>query len=118
MTDFQYPNVPPAGTNQDYPRTFRSGTFQSGNKPAPKLSSPRPENCLGDEDPMPFGKHKGVPMKFVPPGYLDWLGEQDWIKEENSRHVKLRNYIQWRRNAIDLEMEREQRARATKRYGK
>lgn len=26
-----------------------------------------------DETPMPFGKHKGTPLKDVPPSYLLWL---------------------------------------------
>lgn len=28
---------------------------------------------LTDTDPMPFGKHKGQPMQFVPRDYLFWL---------------------------------------------
>lgn len=28
---------------------------------------------LNDLDPMPFGKHKGIPMQDVPASYLHWL---------------------------------------------
>ncbi|WP_114752343.1 putative quorum-sensing-regulated virulence factor [Pleomorphovibrio marinus] len=28
---------------------------------------------LTDNDPMPFGKHKGTPMANVPDHYLKWL---------------------------------------------
>jgi len=28
---------------------------------------------LTDKDPMPFGKHKGTWMQYVPAGYLHWL---------------------------------------------
>lgn len=28
---------------------------------------------LTDESPMPFGKHKGIPMSKVPVKYLFWL---------------------------------------------
>lgn len=28
---------------------------------------------LTDQDPMPFGKHKGVPMEDVNASYLHWL---------------------------------------------
>lgn len=28
---------------------------------------------LDDLSPMPFGKHKGVPMQDVPAAYLHWL---------------------------------------------
>lgn len=28
---------------------------------------------LKDTDPMPFGKHKGMPMQDVPASYLHWF---------------------------------------------
>jgi hypothetical protein len=71
-----------------------------------RLSAPQPANCLGDQDPMPFGKHKGVEMQFVPPGYLDWLAGQDWI----IRWPKVMNYIEWRRGALDQELERKEKS--------
>ena len=33
-------------------------------------------------DPMPFGKHKGIPIDDVDESYLDWLVEQDWLKDK------------------------------------
>jgi hypothetical protein len=72
-----------------------------------KMSAPKPANCLGDDDPMPFGKHKGTPMSFVPPKYLDWLDGQDWIV----KWPKVHNYILWRRAALDEEMKRAEHER-------
>ena len=55
---------------------------------------------LGDTDPMPFGKHKGVPMSDVPATYLHWL----WTNGgENDRVSKVSDYI--RRNIDVLEKE-------------
>jgi hypothetical protein len=34
---------------------------------------------LFDNDPMPFGKHKGTRMEDVPASYLHWL----WTKEND-----------------------------------
>lgn len=32
-----------------------------------------------DEDmPMPFGKHRGTPLREVPADYLIWFAEQEW----------------------------------------
>jgi hypothetical protein len=36
---------------------------------------------LGDNSPMPWGKHKGKPLKELPADYLLWLYEQPWIKD-------------------------------------
>jgi len=33
-----------------------------------------------DDTPMPWGKHKGIPIGSVPHDYLLWLFRQDWIK--------------------------------------
>ena len=30
-------------------------------------------------DLMPFGKHKGTPLKDVPKDYFSWLKSQDWL---------------------------------------
>ncbi|HWD19106.1 MAG TPA: DUF3820 family protein [Verrucomicrobiae bacterium] len=41
----------------------------------------RPSNLqreLTDNDPFPFGVHKGKPMWEVPTKYLRWFLEQDW----------------------------------------
>jgi len=34
---------------------------------------------MDDKYPMPFGKHKGMPIGEVPADYLDWLIGQTWI---------------------------------------
>ena len=72
---------------------------------------PRPDNCLGDDDPMPFGKYKGEPMKFVPPGYLTFCGEQAWIV----KWPKVQNYILWRQKCLEWEMQRAQREKDRRR---
>lgn len=36
---------------------------------------------MNDDTPMPWGEHKGTPLKDVPDGYLLYLYEQPWIKE-------------------------------------
>lgn len=33
-------------------------------------------------DPMPFGKYKGISIDDVDESYLDWLVEQDWLKDK------------------------------------
>lgn len=38
---------------------------------------------------MPFGKFKGVPIKDVDESYLDWLVEQDWLKDKWPKLHKL-----------------------------
>ena len=75
-------------------------------------SSPQPPNSLGDDDPMPFGKYgpKGADprrMKEVPARYLDWLSGQDWIV----KWPKVMAYIQWRRPAINWELEKKEMER-------
>ena len=44
---------------------------------------------LGDSDPMPFGKHKGKPMKSIPVEYLHYLWQQGLSKEDKP----VANYI-------------------------
>lgn len=36
---------------------------------------------MTDDTSMPFGKHKGKPMRQVPMNYLSWLSEQDWLEK-------------------------------------
>ena len=36
---------------------------------------------LKDDYILPFGKHKGELLKNVDKGYLNWLYDQDWVKE-------------------------------------
>lgn len=38
------------------------------------------EELKGDY-PFPFGKHIGVPLKYVPAGYLEYIGKQEWIQQ-------------------------------------
>ena len=58
---------------------------------------------LTDKDPMPFGKHEGVPMEKVPAGYLDWLSGQSWIGD----WPLVEEYITKNRDVIDLELKEE-----------
>lgn len=60
----------------------------------------RENGLLCDTDPMPFGKHKGVPMSDVPAGYLHWLWANG--KKEDKR-CKVADYI--RRNIDALKRE-------------
>jgi len=54
---------------------------------------------LSDDDPMPFGKHKGKKMKEVPASYLDWLSDQ-WKVD-----TLVRRYIKKNWKAIEAELE-------------
>ncbi|GAT35602.1 putative quorum-sensing-regulated virulence factor [Terrimicrobium sacchariphilum] len=45
-------------------------------------------SALTDEDPMPFGKHKGKRMADVPASYFVWL------KEQGCSHPGVSGYIQ------------------------
>jgi uncharacterized protein (DUF3820 family) len=55
---------------------------------------------LKDEDPMPFGKHKGEPMQDVPAKYFHYLWNNG-LKEDKGSNVA--DYI--RRNLSSLKME-------------
>lgn len=55
---------------------------------------------LTDQDPMPFGIHKGKPMEKVPASYLDWLHGQPWI----SSWPRVLAYIEANRKVIDEEL--------------
>ncbi len=41
---------------------------------------------LRDNDEMPFGKHKGTPMRDVPASYLHWL----WTNEKDPMSKKVK----------------------------
>lgn len=56
---------------------------------------------LEDGDAMPFGMYKGWPMKNVPATYLDWLIDQDWIKQ----WPDVERYILSNEEAINQELE-------------
>lgn len=59
--------------------------------------------ALDDDDPMPFGKHKGTPMGEVPASYLDFLHGQPWIRDWPA----VLAYIESNRELIDMELELE-----------
>lgn len=40
-------------------------------------------SALQDADPMPWGKHKGMPMQDVPATYLHWL----WVSGKSQDKV-------------------------------
>lgn len=37
---------------------------------------------------LPFGKHKGEDIADVDTGYLKWLEQQEWIREEMREDVQ------------------------------
>jgi uncharacterized protein (DUF3820 family) len=54
---------------------------------------------LQDDSPMPFGKHKGVPMQDVPETYLHYL----WHNGMKGENTSVADYI--RRNMDVLKQE-------------
>ena len=58
--------------------------------------------ALTDGDPMPFGVHKGAPMRDVPATYLDWLRGQPWL----SQWPAVAEYIEQNTHVIDWEFKR------------
>lgn len=57
----------------------------------------RESNQLEDTDPMPFGKHRGLPMSDVPASYLHYL----WVNGlRDDKRSSVANYI--RRNLSSL----------------
>lgn len=62
---------------------------------------------LTDDSPCPVnGRHTGQPMKDVPANYLDWLDGQGWLEH---KHPDVKNYIARNREAINQDLEREER---------
>lgn len=53
-----------------------------------------------DDTAMPFGKHKGTPLREVPPEYLMWLAEQDWLEDWPS----LEEYLIENEQAIQMDL--------------
>ena len=45
-----------------------------------------------DDTSMPWGAHKGVPLKDVPASYLLWLYEQKWIQDWPELHAYLKQH--------------------------
>lgn len=60
----------------------------------------RAQTLLDDDSPMPFGKHRGIPMRDVPASYLHWLW-QDGLK--NDRRSPVACYIRANLNALKEE---------------
>lgn len=61
---------------------------------------------LEDTDPMPFGKHRGVPMQDVPAAYLHWLWTQNNGRDQRTQMLEqdpVLDYI--RRNIAALKQE-------------
>lgn len=57
-------------------------------------------NALDDLSPMPFGKHRGMPMQDVPASYLHWL----WTSgKKDDKQCAVADYI--RRNLSALQQE-------------
>lgn len=55
---------------------------------------------LSDLSPMPFGKHKGVPMQDVPANYLHWL----WANGlKDDRQSPVAEYIRENLSALKTE---------------
>jgi uncharacterized protein (DUF3820 family) len=70
---------------------------------------------LGDDDLMPFGKHKGIPMQDVPDGWLLWFYNANaGIKVLGASQQAVFNYAKLNLDAIKLNVERSN----TKHYGK
>lgn len=55
---------------------------------------------LQDTDPMPFGKHKEVPMQDVPARYLHWLWNDG---KKNDQRCPVADYIRRNLNALKQE---------------
>lgn len=48
----------------------------------PDMPAEEAAKLLGDDLPVPFGRHKGTPICMVPKGYLNWMAEQDWVGKQ------------------------------------
>jgi uncharacterized protein (DUF3820 family) len=55
---------------------------------------------LNDLSPMPFGKHKGVPMQDVPASYLFWLWSNG---KEHDKLCPVAEYIRSNLDALEME---------------
>lgn len=58
-------------------------------------------NILHDDDKMPFGKHKGIPMQDVPTNYLHWLWHNGLKQQVKTNQVAA--YIQENIEALKQE---------------
>jgi len=66
-----------------------------------RMKAPFTDNTL-----MPFGKHRGTPLKDVPAGWLDWFMDQDWAEEKWPRLVE---YCNGNIHAIEQELDEKSR---------
>jgi uncharacterized protein (DUF3820 family) len=51
---------------------------------------------LDDDSPMPFGKHKGNPLRALPEAYLVWLWNETDLREalrEDTERGALARYV-------------------------
>ncbi len=67
-------------------------------KPPYKPKTPYVE--LTDESPMPFGKHKGKPMKTVDVSYLKWLWNNGVSQQPRT---PIHQYIKRAMKALEME---------------
>lgn len=58
---------------------------------------------LTDTDPMPFGKHRSIPMSDVPVNYLHWMWHNGPVLRNETRTNPVADYI--RRNLDALKKE-------------
>lgn len=58
---------------------------------------------LKDDDPMPFGKHRGTAMKDVPASYLLWLGDEGLESDSRPEAKAVGEYIERCRDALEEE---------------
>lgn len=59
--------------------------------------------AFNDETPMPFGKHKGVPLEKVPASYLIWCSEN--VEPTDDVRRALLTYIAENADVIESELE-------------
>lgn len=58
-------------------------------------------NKLEDDSPMPFGKHKDLPMSDVPASYFFWLWSTQGMKDDKVSPVAA--YIRANISALEIE---------------
>jgi len=65
-----------------------------------KIKREEVKETLGDLDPMPYGKHRGIPMQDVPASYLHWLWHNGLRHEKNA---PVHKYIVNSMSALEVE---------------
>lgn len=71
----------------------------------PSLPSFRSGEALTDEDPMPFGKHRGKKIKDLPVDYMDWLLAQDEIKGHPGLEAWRKNKKKAAKDLVEIQIE-------------